>query len=187
MAFESSASDLVPGDTNAVTDVFVRAPGFTQLASTNALLGAANFASGAPSISSDGAYVAFASGADNLETPDTNPGADVFVRAAVVPEIDAVVAIDPNTQAEVPAVLHPGNNTLLVRGRGFGPVVTGLLGTAVTVTVLTVLADRLVLSADVAAGTAAGTRTLGVANLGTGLGETAGTLQRCTNCVQIAP
>ena len=126
-------------------------------------------------------------GADNLETPDTNPDNDIFVRAAVVPEIDAVVAIDPNTQAEIPPVLHPGNNTLLVRGRGFGPVVTGLLGTGVTVTVSSVLPDRLVLSADVAAGTAAGTRTLGVANLGTGLGVNVGALQKCTNCVQIAP
>ena len=132
-------------------------------------------------------YVAFSSRADNLETPDTNPDADVFVRAAVVPEIDSVVAIDPNTQAEIPPVLHPGTNELLVRGRGFGPVVTGFLGTGVTVTVLAVQPDQVRLRAVVAAAAATGPRTLGVANPGTGLGTNAGALQTCTNCVQLAP
>ncbi len=149
------------------------------------MLAEADFGSEAPSISDDGAYVGFMSRARNLRTPDTNPSMDIFVRAAVVPEIDSVKAVDPNTQAEIPPVLHPGTNELVVRGRGFGSPITGLLGEGVTVSVLYVDPVELRLHAVVAAGTAAGTRTLGVANLGTGLGVNSGALQNCTNCVQI--
>jgi hypothetical protein len=186
VAFESDASNLVGGDTNGTTDVFVRAaPGFTQRVSTSALLAEADAGSEAPSISADGAYVAFTSRAGNLRTPDTNPAADVFVRAAVVPEIDSVMAVDPNTQAEIPPVLHFGANELVVRGRGFGSAITGLLGDGVTVSVLYVDPAELRLQAVVAPGTLPGTRTLSVSNLGTGLGVNAGALQNCTNCVQI--
>ena len=187
VAFESNASNLVSGDTNGMTDVFVRAaPGFTQRVSTSALLAEADFGSEAPSISDDGVYVGFMSRARNLRTPDTNPSMDIFVRAAVVPEIDSVKAVDPNTQAEIPPVLHPGMNELVVRGRGFGSSITGLLGDGVTVSVHYVDPAELRLHAVVAPGTPAGPRTLSVANLGTGLGTNAGSLQNCTNCVQIA-
>jgi Tol biopolymer transport system component len=190
IAFTSNANDLVPTDTNDALDVFVNAaPGFTQRTSTTALLGQTDYDLGTtePALSGDGVYVAFSSIAHNLETPDTNPNLDIFVRAAVVPEIASVVAIDPNTQAENPPVLHGGTNELLVKGRGFGPAVSVLLGGGVTVSVLSVQPDRVRLRAVVAAGTSPGSRTLSVANLGSGIGLTNGSMQNCANCVQIEP
>ena len=80
--FESSASDLVVGDTNNATDVFVRdlVSGATLLVSvsTNGLVG--NGASRSPAMTPDGRYVAFVSAANNLVAGDTNRIPDVFVR-----------------------------------------------------------------------------------------------------------
>ena len=81
-AFESSATDLVAGDTNNTNDVFVRdlSIGVTRLvsASTNGAVG--NGASRSATMTSDGRYVAFVSGASNLVPNDTNGIPDVFVR-----------------------------------------------------------------------------------------------------------
>jgi Tol biopolymer transport system component len=80
--FESGASDLVVGDTNNATDVFVRdvVSGATLLVSvsTNGLVG--NGASRSPAMTPDGRYVAFVSAANNLVAGDTNRIPDVFVR-----------------------------------------------------------------------------------------------------------
>ncbi len=80
--FESVASDLVYGDTNNATDVFLRdmVSGITLLvsAATNGVPG--NGASQHPAMSHDGRYVAFVSEANNLVAQDTNGIADVFVR-----------------------------------------------------------------------------------------------------------
>ena len=138
-------------------------------------------------MSDDGRYVAFTSTATNLATPDPNGGGfDVFVRAAVVPEITTVKAIDPNTSAEIPPVLRPGTNLLRVHGRGFGPTVTALLGSGITVTVTATQFDRVELTAAVAPTAATGLRDISVANLGSGIGPNTGSLRTCTNCVEIA-
>jgi Tol biopolymer transport system component len=80
--FESSASDLVPGDTNNAADVFIRdlVAGTTTLvsASTNGVPG--NLGSRGSVMTPDGGYVAFVSDASNLMPGDTNGIADVFVR-----------------------------------------------------------------------------------------------------------
>jgi Tol biopolymer transport system component len=82
VVFESTASDLVVGDTNNVSDVFVRdlLSSLTILvsASTNGFAG--NGASRSPSMTPDGRYVAFVSSANNLVQGDTNRIPDVFVR-----------------------------------------------------------------------------------------------------------
>jgi Tol biopolymer transport system component len=83
VAFESDASDLVSGDANGATDVFVRDldAGVTRLASVNAAgTGSGNAASVIPTLSSDGSRVAFTSNASDLVPVDTNGSADVFVR-----------------------------------------------------------------------------------------------------------
>jgi hypothetical protein len=82
VAFESLATNLVPGDGNGLKDVFVRdrAAGVTSRASVPAGGGEANGASGEPSVNADGRFVAFVSGASNLVPGDTNGAADVFVR-----------------------------------------------------------------------------------------------------------
>ena len=80
--FESSASNLVPGDTNNTSDVFVRdlLAGTTRLVSVSTNGGAADDASYNSVMTPDGRYVAFASVADNLAPDDTNGVPDVFVR-----------------------------------------------------------------------------------------------------------
>jgi Tol biopolymer transport system component len=89
VAFTSTATNLVSGDTNSVDDVFVtdRATGETILVSraTNGELG--NGRSFQPSISPDGRYVAFVSDATNFQ-PENNPvvngttrnASDIFLR-----------------------------------------------------------------------------------------------------------
>jgi hypothetical protein len=80
--FQSDASDLLPGDTNGVSDIFVRD---LQTAS-NILVSVAadgswgNGASTDPVMTPDGRYVALVSAANNLVAGDTNKIADVFVR-----------------------------------------------------------------------------------------------------------
>jgi len=82
VAFESQASNLVAGDTNAINDVFVhdRQLSTTQRASLSSSAAQADNASGAPSISGNGRFVAFHSNATNLVGADTNASRDVFVR-----------------------------------------------------------------------------------------------------------
>ncbi|MCP4681970.1 MAG: hypothetical protein GY864_06540 [Desulfobacterales bacterium] len=81
VAFRSHATNLVPGDTNALRDIFVhdRGTSTTERVSVdnNGIQG--NRGSSAPSISADGRYVAFSSGATNLVPGDTNWRADIFV------------------------------------------------------------------------------------------------------------
>jgi Tol biopolymer transport system component len=71
----------VSGDTNGYIDVFMhdRQTGTTQRVSIPSDGSQANSASGHASLSADGRYVAFASGASNLVPGDTNEDADVFV------------------------------------------------------------------------------------------------------------
>ncbi len=80
--FESTATDLVPGDTNNARDVFVRdrANGTTILVSAGTNGSTGNGASSSPVITPDGRYVAFISAASDLVSDDTNGVADVFVR-----------------------------------------------------------------------------------------------------------
>jgi Tol biopolymer transport system component len=81
VAFQSDATNLVPGDTNNKTDIFVR--GFTagQMTRVSVSSGGAqgDGVSSSPSLSADGRFVAFQSDATNLVSGDTNNKTDVFV------------------------------------------------------------------------------------------------------------
>src|SRR5688572_19439579 len=68
VAFNAYASNLVPGDTNDLGDVFVhdRRTGQTTRVSVSSSGGQGNSVSNGPCISADGRYVAFTSGASNL-------------------------------------------------------------------------------------------------------------------------
>lgn len=81
VAFTSSASNLVPGDTNGASDVFVHnlITGVTQRVSVSSTGAQANGASSNASLSGDGNLVGFGSDASNLVTGDTNAAEDVFV------------------------------------------------------------------------------------------------------------
>ncbi|MCU1465506.1 MAG: TolB-like protein [Actinomycetia bacterium] len=85
--FFSAASDLVPGDGNGLSDMFVRdvSAGTTTRVSVDTAGGDAKRsqrrAGGRPSITGDGKIVAFSSFASDLVAGDPNgTGEDVFVR-----------------------------------------------------------------------------------------------------------
>ena len=82
IAFYGDATNLVSGDTNGWTDVFVRdsQTGQTTRVSVSSAGVQGNHSSYAASISGDGRFVAFYSDATNLVTGDTNGWTDVFVR-----------------------------------------------------------------------------------------------------------
>jgi mannan endo-1,4-beta-mannosidase len=87
VVFASYATNLAPGGTNGNSHIYVRdrLDGTTQLVSTRWNGGPANNSSAEPTISSDGRYVAFTSGATDLLDPsggvvDSNNTGDVYVR-----------------------------------------------------------------------------------------------------------
>jgi len=82
VAFDSDASNLVAGDTNGVSDIFLKdtLTGITTRVSTNSsgVEGAGH--SYKPVLSADGRYVAFYSYASNLVAGDGNGQRDVFIK-----------------------------------------------------------------------------------------------------------
>ncbi len=82
VAFGSDATNLVDGDTNGASDIFVRdlQTGVTERVSIATDGAEGNSGSYDTSISADGRIVVFASRATNLVSGDTNGGTDIFVR-----------------------------------------------------------------------------------------------------------
>jgi Tol biopolymer transport system component len=87
VAFASQASNLVAGDTNHLSDIFVRdlATGKTSRVSVNsrgaqARCNVSSCENTEPALSANGRYIAFQSSATNLVPHDTNRLGDVFVR-----------------------------------------------------------------------------------------------------------
>jgi Tol biopolymer transport system component len=82
VAYDSEAANLVPGDTNGLSDVFVRDLRRARSELISDAIGddTADGTSLAGSISANGRYVAFSSDASNLVRGDTNTFFDVFVR-----------------------------------------------------------------------------------------------------------
>jgi Tol biopolymer transport system component len=82
VAFRSSASNLVAGDTNGVADIFVhdRSSGSIERVTVSSAGVQGNGTCTRAALSTDGRFVAFSSSASNLVAGDTNNFADVFVR-----------------------------------------------------------------------------------------------------------
>jgi outer membrane protein assembly factor BamB len=82
VAFTSSASNLVAGDTNVGYEAFVhdRQTGITERVSLDSAEAEGNSESVNTVISADGDFVAFTSYASNLVADDTNGKSDVFIR-----------------------------------------------------------------------------------------------------------
>lgn len=82
VAFQSTANNLVAGDTNNQSDVFVRdfLLAVTDRASVSTIGVQASGASNKPSIAADGRAVAFSSTAANLVPLDWNGFRDIFIR-----------------------------------------------------------------------------------------------------------
>ena len=91
VAFPSSATNLVPGDRNGVTDVFVRdrAAGLTMRMSAGSE-GESDALSLAALVSANGRTIVFSSNASNLVPGDDNGTMDVFVRDRVARRISRV-------------------------------------------------------------------------------------------------
>jgi Tol biopolymer transport system component len=81
VAFTGWSDQIVPGDTNSATDVFLRDMqlGTTKRISINSKGQQGNFDSQHPDISSDGKYIVFSSFANNLIRFDPNLQQDVFI------------------------------------------------------------------------------------------------------------
>ena len=129
VAFQSDASNLVPGDTNGTSDIFVHdcQTGATERASVD---GAGNQGDGnslAYSISADGRYVAFGSAASNLVTNDTNGVSDVFVHdRGAPPEADVKIVsqtlVDPPSAIQVSEDVQITLRKTLHNNGPWGPV-----------------------------------------------------------------
>ena len=85
IAFESTATNLVQGDTNGMQDIFMydRENHVISLASVNSVGELGNDNSFHPSLSADGSYLAFYSYAKNLVANDTNNVRDIFVHDVI--------------------------------------------------------------------------------------------------------
>jgi Tol biopolymer transport system component len=124
VAFESSAGNLVIGDTNGATDVFVKElqTGIVTRVSTDASGSQANSASSSPALSADGRYVTFVSYASNLVSGDTNGKADVFVKDLQTGAI-ARVSVDANgnqanADSTLPAISADGRHITFTSAAG---------------------------------------------------------------------
>ncbi|MBN4005470.1 ELWxxDGT repeat protein [Nostoc sp. LPT] len=85
--FSSTADNLVSGDTNNSSDIFIHdlVTGTTTLISVSSNGNQGNGSSYNPSISTNGRYVLFSSTADNLASGDRKDGSeDIFVRDLVI-------------------------------------------------------------------------------------------------------
>jgi Tol biopolymer transport system component len=120
LAFDSDASNLVPGDTNGVLDVFVHdlQTGATSRVSVDSAGVQGNNGSAWPSISADGRYVAFASSATNLVPGDTNQTDDIFLYDRQTGTTSPVTAVGglPGFWSDLPALSPDGSHVAWMAG-----------------------------------------------------------------------
>ena len=92
VAFDSSASNLVAGDTNSALDVLVhnRTTNVTEQVSVSSEEVQGNAGSFSPSISADGRFVSFTSDATNLIAGGSSGVRDVFVRDRIAGTTEVV-------------------------------------------------------------------------------------------------
>jgi hypothetical protein len=93
--FDSTATNLVSGDTNGVTDIFLKDTVTNNISrvSVDSSGNQANANSGKPKISGNGKYIVYYSSATNLVSSDTNGYADIF-RYTVATGITERVSVD---------------------------------------------------------------------------------------------
>jgi Tol biopolymer transport system component len=106
VAYDSRASNLVPGDTNGRADVFVydRQTRTTRWVSVSSSGREGNGDSLDPALSSDGRFVAFTSSADNLVPADTNLAADVFVADLQTGTVERASLDNAGAEGDKPSV-----------------------------------------------------------------------------------
>ena len=104
IVFDSTADNLVAGDTNAARDVFLhdRITGETRrvsVASDGAQANGDSCAISAPRISGDGRYIVFDSEADNLVPDDNNHTWDIFVHDSKAGNTQRVNVAEDSSEA----------------------------------------------------------------------------------------
>jgi len=112
LVFESSASNLVAADVNAMSDIFLYDVATAQISriSTDSAGVEANNASYKPSISNDGSRIVFQSLATNLVLNDSNEKADI-------------VFVDLNSAER--KVLSVANDGTLANNNSYAPMISG--------------------------------------------------------------
>jgi Ca2+-binding RTX toxin-like protein len=137
--FESTASNLVPGDSNGQYDIFVRdlqTGNITRVSTDAAGVQANNFSTGS-SLSADGRYAVFTSYASNLVPGEVGVFGDIFVKdlqtGAVVRASVNAAGTQGNSEAWRPSISGDGryvvfisNSTNLIAGE-----TNGFIGDAV--------------------------------------------------------
>ncbi|MGN6519314.1 MAG: hypothetical protein ACTHK2_07825 [Dokdonella sp.] len=125
VAFPSSATNLVAGDTNAFADAFVRdVPATTTYLASLSSSGAQgnSHVSARLAMSDDGRYLAFNSSANNFYAPDTNGTADIFVRDRTVGTTDLVsqtpAGVQANDSSQKPSMSADGQYIVFISRAG---------------------------------------------------------------------
>ena len=118
--FESTASNLVAGDTNGGTDVFVKdlATGAVTRLSTDASGNQINGSQGPFALSADGGKLIFTSTASDLVSGDTNGVADLFVKDLTTGAVTRVSTASDGSQADggsTFASFSPDGNEIVFR------------------------------------------------------------------------
>jgi len=115
VAFNSTATDLVEGDTNGHYDVFLHdtLTGETVRVSVASDGTEGDWTSALPSISSDGRFVAFESDASTLVSEDTNDSRDIFLHDTQTDETTRVSVAEDGTQGNDSSF----NSSISVDGR----------------------------------------------------------------------
>lgn len=119
VAFSSTATNLVRGDTNRAADIFVRdrATGVTRRVSVSSRGRQANAESNAPQLTRHGRYVAFSSPASTLVARDTNGLVDIFVRDRRTGTTRRVSVANSGAQASHSST-HTGSNAPAISAYG---------------------------------------------------------------------
>lgn len=126
VAFSSDATNLVAGDTNGVTDIFVRdlVNGTTTRVSVDSAGVQGNGASRISTISGDGSLVGFESAATNLVVGDTNGVNDAFVHSRLTGATTRVSVSSTGEQGNGASILPDVRNGRYV---AFQSVATNLV------------------------------------------------------------
>lgn len=119
VVFNSSADNLVAGDTNNQSDIFLRdtVAGTTTRISTDSAGNQADNSSTSPTISADGRHVAFASWAGNLVPGSTTSREDVYIKNVETGEIARVSTDSAGNQANGNSVGQYGQLAISGDGR----------------------------------------------------------------------
>lgn len=128
VVFHSRAANLVPGDTNGATDVFIKDTRDGSIERVSGIQGGigGNTDSYNAAVSADGTRVVFISAADNLVSGDANGKEDIFVRDMQTGVIELVSlsasGIVANGNSSRPAIAADGGSV------GFDTTASSLFG-----------------------------------------------------------